>query len=104
MHKCPLFYDKLWAYLIHCLVYTFQCFSKSSHRCSAGCNTLSDPPNVRDESTLHRVHVLIPAKDSNKSLTYLFYKIVIVAETQVDESVRSIFVGLNCNYFFLHHT
>ena len=43
--------------------------------------------NVLDESTLHWVHVLILAKDSNKSLTCLFYKIFIVAETQVDESV-----------------
>ena len=43
--------------------------------------------NVPDESTLHSVHVLIQAKDSNKSFTYLFYKIVIVAETPVDERV-----------------
>ena len=42
--------------------------------------------NYPDEGTLHRVHVLIPAKDSNKSLTRLFYKIVIVAETPVDEN------------------
>ena len=43
--------------------------------------------NYPDEGTFHRVHVLILAKDSNKSLTCLFYEIVIAAETPVDESV-----------------
>ena len=69
-------------------------FQESSHRCSAPCNTLSDPlkklgVNVPDERTLHRVHVLMPTKDSNKSRTCMFYKIVIDAETPVDESVSS---------------
>ena len=41
---------------------------------------------VPDERKLHRGHVLIPAKISNKSLICLFYKIVIVSETPVDES------------------
>ena len=31
------------AHLIPSSVYAFQCSSKSSHRCSAQCNTLSDP-------------------------------------------------------------
>ena len=43
--------------------------------------------NYPDEGTLHPVHVLIPAKHSYISLTCLFYKIVIVAATPVDESV-----------------
>ena len=68
------------------------------------------PPG--DEGTLHRVHVLIPARGWNKYLTCPFYKIVIVAEIPVDESVsiscnvfvRNIFVGLNFNYFSLRHT
>ena len=37
--------------------------------------------------TIDRVHVLKYAKDSNKPLTCLFNKIVIVAETPVDGSV-----------------
>ena len=43
--------------------------------------------NVLDEIRLHQVHVLTPAKDSNKSLACMFYKIFIFAETPVDESV-----------------
>ena len=72
-------------------VYTLQCFGESIQRCSVRCNTLSDPPkigvNVSDESALHRVHVLIPAKIQNKSPTCLFYKSVFVVEAPVDESV-----------------
>ena len=43
--------------------------------------------NVPDESALHWVHVLIPAIIQNKSPTCLFYKIVIVVEAPVNESV-----------------
>ena len=59
--------------------------------------------NVLDESTLHRMHVLMPAKGSNKT----FIKKVIFAETPVmrasliscNSFVKTI-VGLNFNYFF----
>ena len=71
----------LWAYSIHSSVYTLQCSRESSQRCSVRCNTLSDPPktgvNVSDESALHRVHLLIPAKIQNKSPTCLFIKWVV---------------------------
>ena len=40
-----------------------------------------------DEIALYQVHALILAKVLNKSLTCLFYKKVIVAETPVDKSV-----------------
>ena len=43
--------------------------------------------NVSDESALHWVHVLIPAKIQNKSPTCQFYKSVNVVEAPVDESV-----------------
>ena len=100
---------KLRVYLIHCSVYTLQCSSESSHVCSARRNTLFDPVNVPDESTLHRLHVLIPAKDSNKSLTGMFYKIVIVAVTPVDERVSHKLLFICQKHicwvkFFLHHT
>ena len=69
--------------------------------------------NASDESALHRVHVLIPAKIQNKAPTCLFYKIVNVVEAPVDESVshklyfffvKSLFAGLNSQLSFLYHT
>ena len=77
----------LWAYSIHSSMYTLQCSSlqcsrESSQRCSVRCNTLTDPPkigvNISDESALHRVHVLIPAKIQNKSPTCLFIKLLLL--------------------------
>ena len=71
-------------------MYTLQCSRESSQRCSVRCNTLSDPPiigvNVSDESALHRVHS--HTSKNSKQISHLpVYKIVIVVEAPVDESV-----------------
>ena len=102
----------LWAYLIHSSVYTLQCSRESSQRCSVWCNTLSDPPkigvNVSDESALHRMHVLIPAKIQNKSPTCLFIKLLLLLKHQWMRAffkscclfVKNLFAGLNSQLFF----
>ena len=98
-------------HLSHRTVYTFQCSSESSHRNSVILGAihlllLSElGVNVPDESALNWVQCSHDKNDLNRSLIYLFYKIIFNSCRRMTLIiciffVESIFVGLTFQLFF----